>query len=172
MRKLIFLTILMSFLTAGCSFLPRLTMDTEGTVPKSTQKAKAKNTCKGEAKFNENGDMVYCSRGFYLYEEDYNKAERKMTFTEKIKSFINKLVGFGFWGLILLVIFVPSLAGVAIGRIIEGTIGITGKALKSVVSGVQQARKNGKDLNNALANEQDADVKKYIRRLKEKENIK
>ena len=67
---------------------------------------------------------------------------------------------------------VPGVAGVFVGKIIEGTIGITGKALKAVVSGVQQARVTGKNLNDALSSEQDNNVKKYIRKLKEKENIK
>jgi len=173
MKKIILTTLLSMFLFSGCSgIIPRLTVDTPNTVPQATQKSKAKETCKGTAKFNVDGAIIACSKGYYLYEEAYNKEERKMSFTERIKSFINKLVGFGFWGLLALVIFLPGFAGVLVGKIIEGTIGITGKALKSVVSGVQQARVNGKELNSALASEQDADVKKYIRQLKEKEGIK
>ena len=166
------LMLLMTLMLTGCSLLPRLSFDTPNTVPQSVDKSKAKAVCKGEAKFNEVGDMTYCSKGYYSYAEGYQKVERKMTIVERIKSFINSLMGWGFWGLLLLVILVPGLAGGLIGRIIEGTIGITGKALKSVVSAVQKTRKTGKDLNDTLSAEQDADVKAYIAKLKKQEKIK
>ena len=171
MKKFIMLFLITLSLT-GCSLIPRLSFDTEGTTPQATQKSKLKETCKGKVVMNETGDIISCSKGYYNYTENYSKKERKFTFTEKIKNFINKLVGFGFWGLLILVILVPGLFGTFIGRFIEGTVGITGKALKSVVSAVQKTRKTGKDLNESLSAEQDTDVKKYIRKLKENEGIK
>ncbi len=171
MKKII-LMILVSFMLTGCSLLPRVTFDTPNTVPQSVDKSKAKAICKGEAKFNEVGDMIYCSKGYYNYEEGYNKQERKMTIVERIKSFINGLVGWGFWGILLLIILVPGLAGTLIGRLIEGTVGITGKALKSVVAGVQKTRKTGKDLNDSLSAELDKEEKEYIKTIKNKHNIK
>jgi hypothetical protein len=77
-----------------------------------------------------------------------------------------------FWIAIALVVFIPGSFGFIIGRIIEAVYGIASKALKATVSAVQKARKNGADLNNALASEQDSDVKNYITNLKKKENIK
>lgn len=172
MKKLIFLTLLIGVFGSGCSFLPRLNFGTPGTVPQATERSKAKDICKGKAEFNENGDMTYCSKGYYSYAENFQKVERKMTFTERVKQFINNLVGASFWIFVLLIVLVPGLLGTVVGRMIEGTVGITGKALKSVVAGVQKARKQGKDLNDALESETDNDVKKYIRELKERENIK
>lgn len=171
MKKIISV-ILLCFTLTGCSLLPRITFDTPNTVPQQTEKSKAKEICKGKTEFNEQGDIVACSKGYYKYEEDYAKKERKMTIIERIKSFINNLAGWSFWIFVALIILVPGLAGSIIGRIIEGTVGITGKALRAVVKGVQRTRKEGKDLNDSLAAEQDNDVKKYIAKLKEKENLK
>ena len=171
-KKYIIMLLLICFTLTGCSLIPRLTFDTKNTVPQSVEKSKAKAICKGEAKFNEVGEITYCSSGYYKYNEGYQKVERKMTIVERIKSFINGLMGWGFWGLLLLVILVPGLAGGLIGRLIEGTIGITGKALKAVVSAVQKTRKNGKNLDDSLSAEQDADVKNYIAKLKKQEKIK
>jgi len=171
MKKL-FGLILIVLMTSGCSLIPRLNFGTPGTVPQAIERSKAKDICKGKAEFNENGDMTYCSKGYYSYAENHSKKERKMTFTERVKQFINNLVGASFWIFVLLIVLVPGLLGTVLGRIIEGTVGMTGKALKSVVAGVQKARKQGKELNDALEAETDNDVKKYIRELKERENIK
>lgn len=170
MRKIV-LMLCLSFLLTGCSLIPRITFDTPGTVPQAVDKSKAKAVCKGETKFSDTGEMLYCSKGYYNYEEGYTKVERKMTIIERIKGFINNLMGWGFWGLLLLVILVPSLAGTVIGRLIEGTVGITGKALRAVVRGVQKSRKTGKDLSDSLSAEEDTDVKRYIRKLKDKERL-
>ena len=168
-----FIIVLMAcFLCSGCSLFPRLTFDTSNTVPQSVDRSKIKDVCRGTVVMNDVGEIVSCSKGYMSYAENYVKQERKMTFAERIKSFINKLVGFGFWGLLLLVILVPSLAGTIIGRMIEGTFGIGKKALVATVRGVQNARKSSKDLNDSLASEQDLNVKQYIAKLKQKENIK
>ena len=94
-----------------------------------------------------------------------------MTIVERIKQFINNLVGWGFWGFVLLLILCPSLIGVVFGRLIEGSIGIAKKALDSTVRGIQKARKANKPIDDALAGEQDEDVKKYIRQIKDKEHL-
>jgi hypothetical protein len=171
MKKLLCLAV-MSLLFTGCSFLPRINFGTPGTVPQQIDRSKRRVICKGEILLNPDGTVHSCSSGFQEYSENYHRQERRMTIVERIKSFINNLVGWGFWGFVLLLILCPSLIGVVFGRLIEGTIGITGKSLRAVVSGVQKARKTGKDLNDALDAEEDNDVKKYIKDLKEKENIK
>lgn len=171
MLKFLIFPSLVLFLT-GCSLVPKLNFDTPNTVPQAVEKSKAKGICKGEAKFNEVGELIYCSRGYYNYEENYNKQERKMTIVERIKSFINNLVGWGFWGFIVLIILCPSLIGLIAGRFIEGSFGIAKKTLNSVVRGVQNARKNGKDLDTALSTELDIENKKYISKVKEQEKIK
>jgi hypothetical protein len=171
MKKIVILIFIL-FVCSGCSLLPRLTFSTPGTTPQSIDRSKAKEICRGQAEWDELGNIKSCSSGYYRYDEGYSKVERRLTIVERIKQFINNLVGFSFWGLILLVIFVPGLLGTFLGRFIEGSIGMASKALKAVVSGVQKARKTGKDLNDALDAEEDNDVKKYIKDLKEKENIK
>ncbi len=170
--KVLFLISFLTLFLSSCSMLPRLNFWTPGTVPQVVDKAKAKEICKGKTVMNENGDIISCSHGYFSYAENYAKKERKMTFVERIKNFINNLMGASFWIFVLLIVLVPGLLGTVVGRMIEGTVGITGKALKSVVAGVQKARKQGKDLNDALESETDNDVKKYIRELKERENIK
>ena len=95
-----------------------------------------------------------------------------MTFTERVKSYINSLMGFGFWGLVLIVILCPSLIGLVVGRILEATGGVAKATLTSVSRAVQQARKQGKDINVALDSELDKDQKRYIAELKDKEKIK
>ncbi|MGD2071957.1 MAG: hypothetical protein PVG65_00500 [Candidatus Thorarchaeota archaeon] len=172
MKKL-FIIVLMTFMLPGCSsILPRVTFDTPNTQPQSTEKSKAKYVCKGKLELNADGSLKSCSKGFYSYEENYGKKERSMTIVERVKSFINGLVGWGFWGIVLLVILCPSLVGLIAGRLIEGTLGIAKKSLNATVRAVQRTRKNGTNLNDALSSEQDEDVKKYIAKLKEKEKIK
>ena len=168
-----FIIILVSCLVlSGCSLIPRLTFDTKGTVPQSVNKSKAKNVCKGNTKFNELGEMTYCSKGYYLYEEGFEKKERKMTIIERIKSFINNLTGYAFWIALALLIFCPSALGFIAGRVIEGLFGIGKKTLNSVIKAVQNARKNDKDLNDALSSELDVKEKDYIAKVKREEKIK
>jgi len=169
-----YLTIIVSclFLTGCSGILPKVNFNTPNTVPQATEKAKTKDVCKGQATFNQNGDMTSCSKGYYASTLNYEKKERKMTIVERIKSFINNLMGWGFWGLIALVIFCPSVIGFIFGRIIEAVGGIANKSLKATVSAIQKTRKSGKDLNTSLDAEMDADVKKHIAKIKDKGNIK
>lgn len=171
-QKIIILFVFLLPMLAGCSLLPRIKFGTPGTVPQQINKSKAKGVCKGEAKFNEQGEMTYCSKGYYKYTEGYDKKERKMTIVERIKGFINDLVGWSFWIFVALLFLAPGLLGTIAGRLIEGTIGITGKSLRAIVRGVQRTRTTGKDLNDSLDAEEDSDVKDYIAKLKKKEKIK
>jgi len=171
MKKIILL-FLMCFMLSGCSLLPRVSFDTPNTVPQSTDKSKAKYKCSGTILYYEDGTVKSCSKGYYSYHQNYEKKERKMTVTERVKSFINSLVGWGFWGIVLIVILCPSLLGIIAGRLLEATGGIAKTTLNKVTKAVQQARKNGKDLNTALDTELDEKNKKYIATLKDKEKIK
>jgi len=171
MKKIIIIC-LMSFLLTGCSLIPQLKFGTPGTVPQSIDKSKVKEKCSGKAEWDDLGNIKSCSKGYYRYDEGYNKQERRMTIVERVKDFINQLAGWGFWGFVLLVILCPSLIGLIFGRLIEGSIGLTGKSLRAVVRGVQKARKEGKDLNQSLEAELDTDNKKCIAKIKEQEKIK
>jgi hypothetical protein len=161
MKKLIFLTLLIGVFGSGCSFLPRLNFGTPGTVPQATERSKAKDICKGKAEFNDNGDMISCSHGYYSYAENHSKKERKMTFTEKIKNFINNLVGASFWIFVILIILIPGFAGWIISRVLNAT----NKAFSQTVEAIKKFRKTSsakEELDNFLRAEQDAETKKLI----------
>lgn len=167
-----FATILICLMLSGCSLLPRITFDTPNTLPQATQKSKAKEICKGKAEWSETGQIVSCSKGYFNYVSGYEKIERKMTIIERIKSFINGLAGWGFVGLIALVIFCPSLIGVILGRFIEGSIGIGKKALTQISTAIQKVKDKNPDLISALEASTDEDVKKFITEFKQKNGIK
>jgi len=169
--KIFMLLLLICFTLTGCSLLPRLSFDTPNTVPQSVDKSKAKAVCKGEAKFNEVGDMTYCSKGYYNYEEGYQKVERKMTIVERIKNFFNGLMGMSFWIIVALLFLCPSLLGLIGGRLIEGTFGVATTVGKRLIKAIQKTRKSGKDLNDTLDAELDVKDKQYIRKIKDKNEI-
>ncbi|KKM69422.1 hypothetical protein LCGC14_1450980 [marine sediment metagenome] len=161
--------IMMCFILSGCgSLIPRITMGTPNTLPQSVVKSKAKTKCSGRIDYYENGTVKSCTKGYSGYDQGYNKQERKMTIIERVKSFINGLMGWGFWGLLLLFILCPSLIGMVVGRLIEGTVGVTGKALKATVSAISKAKKNGKNYTEELgrAHSQDKAVQKKINELR------
>jgi hypothetical protein len=167
MKKIIML-VLMCFVLSGCSLIPRLTFDTENTVPQQTEKSKAKYKCSGKIDYYEDGRVKSCSKGYYAYDETYNKQERKMTITERVKSMINSLMGWGFWGFVLLLILCPSVIGLVAGRLIEGTVGVTGKALRSTVRAIKKAKRNGGNYMEELNKEhnKDRNVQKKINLLR------
>ena len=169
--KNIFIIITCLFLS-GCSLIPKINFNTPNTVPQSVDKSKSKDVCKGKAEFNESGDMIFCSKGYYAYKENYNKEERKYTMKERLINILNNLKGWAFWITIGLIILCPSLLGLIAGRIIEGSVGVSRKVLTSVTTAVQKARKQGKDLNESLDAELDKKEKDYIKSLKSKEKIK
>ena len=171
MKNLI-LIMLTSFCLTGCSFLPRLTTDSPNSVPQAVDKSKAKESCKGKAVWNENGDMISCSKGYVDYTESYNKKERSYTLGEKIGNFFRKLSVLMIILLAIGIIFPVLGIGTFIGRIFEGSFGIAKQALDGVARGVQRVRTRGEDINIALDSELDEKHKRYIRQLKDKENIK
>ena len=174
MRKLLSIICLV-FLLSGCNFLPRLNFDTPNTVPQSVVKGKAKEVCKGKAEWDNVGNIKSCSKGYYRYDESYNKEERKMTIVERVKSFINNILGWGIPGLIVICVLFPgafTIIGTLLGRFIEGAYGAGAIALKRVAKAIQNTRKRGADLETSLSSELDEKDKKYIRKLKDKADIK
>jgi len=170
MKKQIMI-IISCFFLAGCNFIPKLNFGTPNTTPQIIEKNKTKDTCDGEAVFNEDGVMVSCSDKYYSSKENYEKKERRMTIIERIKSFINNLVGWGFWIFVILLFVCPSAIGVIGGRLFEGVFGLGNKSFKAVIRAVEKAREDGKDLNQSLDAELDTNMKKYIAKVKDKENI-
>lgn len=174
MKKLIIILI-SCFILNGCSLVKAIVSPfkpTQTTLPQSSEQSKSKVICKGEYKLDENGNMISCSRGYFNYDSQSKIVERKMTIVEKIKNYINSLMGWGFWGIILLVIFCPSALGFIFGRIIEGIYGIGNKALKQITQAVQKVKDNVPDLKTALEASTDEDVKKFLTNFKQKNNIK
>lgn len=174
MKKL-FSIICLVFLLSGCNFLPRLNFDTPNTVPQSVVKGKVKEVCRGNATWDDLGNIKSCTEGYYRYDESYNKEERKMTIVERVKSFINNILGWGIPGLIVICILFPgafTIIGTLIGRFIEGAYGAGAIALKRVAKAIQNTRKRGVDLESSLKEELDEKDKQYIRKLKDKEAIK
>lgn len=174
MKKFILL-ILACFIFSGCSLLPRVTFDTPNTLPQSTDKSKAKYKCSGKIEYYEDGTVKSCSKGYYSYQQNFEKKERKMTIVEKVRSFFNAILGWGIPGVIVLCLLFPSLftvIGTIIGRAIEGAFGASVTVLKRVGKAIQKTRKQGANLDHALSEELDEKDKIYIRKMKDKENIK
>lgn len=174
MQKLIVI-LMLCFLTTGCSLVKTITApfkSVQNTLPQQIEQTKNKIVCKGEYKLDEDGNIIYCSKGYFNYQSVNNVKERRLTLKERIIQFLDKLVGWSFWIVLGLIFLCPSLLGLVLGRAVEGSIGITGKTLRGLVRGVQKTRKEGKDLNQSLEAELDTENKKYIAKIKEQEKIK
>ena len=116
MNKIFLISALCLGLT-GCSLLPRITMDRPGTTPQSTEKSQKDERCAGEYKLDTSGNMISCSKGYVNKQSNYHQAERAYTFSERVANFIRGLAAWGFWGLVLILLLVPSLAGWLFGRV-------------------------------------------------------
>ena len=91
---------------------------------------------------------------------------------EKIVNFFRGLVGWGFWGVVILVILCPSLLGLIVGRLFEGVYGIGAKAFKQVSTAIQKVKDTTPSLVDALEKSTDTDVRLWIEDFKKKNNIK
>ena len=171
MKNLILMLVSCMFLTGCNGVLPKINFDTPNTVPQEINKSTAKEECKGKSVMNEAGAIISCTKGYSNYAKNYVKEERQMTITERIKSFINNLTGWGFWLLLVGVVLLNNLTGGLVGIFFKESWGITSRSFKSVIRAVQKARKEGKDLNASLDKELDEDMRKYIAKIKERENI-
>lgn len=173
MKKLILLALLVMPLM-GCGVLKAMTAPfraTPGTVPQSKVEGKSIKKCTGTLHMTQDGTTV-CDKGYYSYDENSNIQERKLTIVERIKGFVNGLIGWGFWGIILLVFLCPSLLGLIAGRLFEGVYGIGAKAFRQVSTAIQNVKDKTPDLVTALQASTDEDVRKFIKEFKDKNNIK
>jgi hypothetical protein len=164
--------IIVVFLFSGCSLIPRITMDKAGTTPTSTVKSQKKESCTGSYTVDASGKIITCTKGYSNYENNYSQKERILTLQEKIVNFFRGLVGWGFWGVIALVILCPSLLGLIAGRLFEGVYGIGTKAFRQVSAAVQKVKDQTPSLVTALEASTDKDIKKFIKEFKDKNNIK
>lgn len=131
MNKLfsIILTICLTLGLSGCSLIPRLTFSKPGVTPVSTNKSNKDVRCQGELKINKDTGEISCTKGYSERENNFKQDERKYTIAERVANFIRGLAGWGFWGLVLVLILCPGLAGWLIGRVfnvfrsgLEGTV--------------------------------------------------
>jgi len=173
MKKLIIILAL-CFCCSGCSLVKWAVTPFQNkvsNVPQSIIKGKNIIKCKGDLTILPDGS-IKCSKGYYAFNEDSNTQERKTTIKEKIIQFFNSLMGWGFWGVIALVILCPSLLGLIAGRILEGIYGIGNKAFRQVSTAIQKVKSESPTLITELEKSTDEDVKKFIATFKEKNNIK
>jgi hypothetical protein len=134
------LPIVLTVLLSGCSLLPRVTFDKPGVTPTQTEKSSKKETCAGEYKVDEHGNMTSCTKGYNLSEQNYKQADRKFTLQEKIANFFRNLTGWGFPLVILACVFIPGFGGALLGFIINNVFGIASKGFKSLVEGIQSGK--------------------------------
>ena len=158
--RYLFLILTITFLS-GCSLIPKINFDTPNIVPQQTDKSKMKDVCKGKAQFNENGDIIFCSKGYYAYTQNYDKKERRMTIVERIKSFINNLSSSLFWIFLLLFIFTPGVFGWLLSKILDSSR----KALHETIRAIKKFRQTSnakEELDNFLRAEHSTKTKKII----------
>ena len=163
MQKLIII-LMLCFLTSGCSLVKTITAPfklVQNSLPQQTDKSKAKDTCKGEAKFNGQGDMIYCSRGYYSYQENYAQKERKLTLKEKVIQFLDQLAGHLFWVVVILIIFFPSAIGWIVGRVFNSANSALAQTIKAIKK-FRQSSTAKEELDNYLRAEQDDKTKELI----------
>lgn len=91
---------------------------------------------------------------------------------ERIKGFINNLMGWSFWIVLALLFLCPSLLGVIAGRLFEGVYGIGTKAFRQVSAAIQKVKDQTPSLVTALEASTDEDVRKFIKEFKDKNGIK
>jgi hypothetical protein len=166
--------VMVVFLFSGCGVLKAMTAPfraTPGTVPQSKIEAKAIVKCTGELSISKDG-VITCSKGYYSYNTDSNVQERKLTIVERIKGFVNNLMGISFWLVLALIFLCPSLLGLIAGRLFEGVYGIGSKALRQVSAAIQKVKDTTPSLVTALEASTDENVKVFIDNFKKQNGIK
>jgi hypothetical protein len=165
---------LICFMCQGCSLLKVVSSPfqaTKNSVPQSTEKSKEIIKCRGDLTINPDGSMV-CSKGFYKYETNSAQNDRKLNFRERIGQFIAKASGYVVWAMGLSILLTMMGLGFWVSSFWGSVFSVSSKALRQVMQGVQNARKNGTDLTTALNASTDEDVRKFITEFKQKNNIK
>lgn len=145
---------LMFFITplTGCSLLKIAASpfrNTVSKVPEEVVKSKGKDKCSGKIEFYEDGSVKSCSKGYYKYEENYNKKERKLTYREKISQFILNAKGYFLWFIVICVVLSLSGFGWVIGAVfsvIRGTGRVARDLVRGISRGKRYVRKNGSGL--------------------------
>lgn len=167
MIKQLIMIFILCFGLTGCSLIPRITTDRPGTTPQSVSKSVKKESCAGKFETNDAGEIISCSKGYHNYENNYAKAERAYTLSEKVGNFIRGLASWGLFGLVLVFLLVPGLFGVVIGRVFNSA----NSALTQTVSAIKKYRQKvaveeKERLDSLLRAEQDQGTKVLINKLR------
>jgi len=160
MKRLISI-ILLSVMLSGCSLVPRITFDSKGTTPETTEKSLRKISCKGEIILNADGTINSCTKGFKEYDRNYEKKERVYTIKEKITNFFRALSGYSFWIIVALIFLCPSLLGLIVGRIFNGANVLSNQLIRSIRKFRQKSNAK-EELDDILRVETDDKTKKMI----------
>jgi hypothetical protein len=176
MKKIINILILVfiSSVLSGCSLLKIATaplQTVKNAIPQQVETNVKKMKCSGDIKVLQNGD-IYCSDGFYLYESNSSKKERKLSWREKIGQFITHATGYIFWAVIFSIILTVMGLGALVNSFWSATFSVGSKAFRQVVSAIQKSKDSSPDLIKALESSTDEDVRKFITEYKLKNNIK
>ena len=165
MQKII-LIVLMTFMLSGCSLVKTITApfkSVQNTLPQETDKSKSKVVCKGEYKVDESGNIIYCSKGYYNYGENFKEKERRLTLKEKIIQFFDQLAGHLFWVFVILIIFFPSAIGWIVGRVFNSANSALSQTIKAIKKFRKESEPDYKErLDNYLRAEQDDKTKELI----------
>ena len=134
---------------SGCSLLKIAASpfrNTVSKVPEEVAKSKLKDKCSGKIEFYKDGSVKSCSKGYYKFEENYNKKERKLTYREKISQFILNAKGYFLWFIVICVALSLSGFGWVIGAVfsvIRGTGRVARDLVRGISKGKKYVRKNG-----------------------------
>jgi hypothetical protein len=170
MKKTIYLLAL-CFILQGCSVIKWVSSpfkNSVSSVPQSTEQSKNKVVCKGEYQTDENGNIIYCSKGYYNYSQDSSVKERKLTIKERIVQFVDKFFG---WTIVIAIVLLVVAPGTLVS-ILSYIIAKQKKIMVQIIQGVQDARKRNIELNIALASAMDTDAKQEVVKIKEQEKIR
>jgi hypothetical protein len=142
-KKNVILTLLIVFMTSGCSLLKIASQPFKNTVskvPQSVSKAERKISCKGEITLDDVGRVTKCGSNYYSYEKTFNQEERKLKLREKISQFILNAKGYMFWGIIIMIVLSLSGFGWVVGAFFSVLRG-TGRVARDLVRGIGSAKR-------------------------------
>lgn len=153
--------LLVAFSLCGCSLLPKLSMSMTNTVPQTITESLDTVKCAGEIKFDTDGNVAYCSKGFYHQDKDNARQERKMTWLEQFGNFIGHLKVWIFIILVGLALLCPGVLGWLIGRVFNASK----VALTEIMTAIAKFRKSSpskEELDNILRSETSTKTKQIV----------
>lgn len=162
MKKLLLLfCIILS--CSSCSMIPRFTFNRPGVTPQKEEYTKTCHTKRNGLNFF---GIIQLGKLVTVCTQEKNKEERVFTWQERVANIVRNASGILFWGGLALLIFCPSVIGLILGRVFNGSR----RALESTVAAISRAKKNGGNFMVELEKEhsKDPSVKKLINEIRAK----